>query len=110
MGEDRRLVPGQHPEADMVDVAPFRSRAGAAHAAELPLHRNEVDQRSAGSQLVEADLRLDLLDGRSEHVGIKAQGGLEIADAKDDMVDRGQPDHAASSAFTPGKSLPSIHS
>ena len=43
------------------------------------------------------------------HIGVKARHPAKVAHPEQDMIDVPDRDHAAS-AFTPGSSLPSIHS
>ena len=42
----------------MVEVEPFLARCRPAHAAELAVHGDQVDQRLPGTQLVQPELLL----------------------------------------------------
>src|SRR3546814_7306465 len=94
----------------MVDIAAFRPRRRAAHAAELAVDRHEIDQGGADAELVEADGFLFLLPAGAQYVDVEAGHAVQIADAQNDMVYVLDRDHACSNALTPGSSLPSIHS
>src|SRR3546814_7226823 len=94
----------------MVDIAAFRPRRRAAHAAELAVDRHEIDQGGADAELVEADGFLFLLPAGAQYVDVEAGHAVQIDDAQNDMVYGLDRDHACSTALTPGSSLPSIHS
>src|SRR3954470_16263418 len=109
VGEDRGFVPGMDAEADMIDVAPFAAGRRAAHRSELAVDGHQVDQARADAKLIEADFRLVLLEGCPEDVSPEGGDPLQVDHPENDMVYVADSDHA-SSALTPGNSLPSIHS
>src|SRR3546814_19609270 len=88
VGADGRLVERGDRDREMVDVAAFAARRRAARRAQLAVDGDEIDQRTAGAQLIEADSGLHALVGAAENLPIKAGHTVEIDDAKDHMVDR----------------------
>src|SRR3546814_6961231 len=57
VGADGGLVERGDRDREMVDVAALAARRRAAHRAELAVDGDEIDQRTAGAQLIEPDLR-----------------------------------------------------
>ena len=60
-------------DAEMVDISRLTARRAAPRAAQLTIDRNEVDQRTAGTQLHEPDLILPPFDPAAENLAVKAQ-------------------------------------
>src|SRR3546814_5593065 len=83
----------------MVDIAAFRPRRRAAHAAELAVDRHEIDQGGADAELVEADGFLFLLPAGAQYVDVEAGHAVQIDDAQNDMVYGLDRDHACSNAL-----------
>src|SRR3546814_6365853 len=77
-------------DREMVDVAALAPRRRAAHRAELAVDGDEIDQRTAGAQLIEPDLGLRALVGAAENIPVKAGHIVEIGAATDHMVERAQ--------------------
>ena len=69
-------------------LRPSRPRRRAAHRAQLAVDGDEIDQRIARAQLIEADFGLHALVGAAENFAVKGHHAVEIDDAKDHMVDR----------------------
>src|ERR1700693_2498713 len=51
MGRDGGGIEGLDAKAEVIEVAPFTARALAAGAAELAVHRYQIDEAAAGTQL-----------------------------------------------------------
>src|SRR5690242_20250149 len=88
MREDFRFVERSDLDREMIEVAALVSRSRAAALSQHALERNEIDQRSSGAHLDEADALLALVDAAAEHVAIEVQTRREILDAQHDVIDR----------------------
>src|SRR3546814_20912637 len=66
VGADGRLVERGDRDREMVDVAAFAARRRAARRAQLAVDGDEIDQRTAGAQLKEADSGLHALVGAAD--------------------------------------------
>ncbi len=71
----------------MVDIARLGARRRAAHASQLAVDRHQVDHRTAGAQLHQADFILTALDRAAQHLAIKTHHALQPRHAQHDMVD-----------------------
>jgi len=65
----------------------------AARPPKLALQRHEINDRSAGSQLNQANLVLASLDGTSENSAVEAKHVVGVDDAQYEMVDFANADH-----------------
>ena len=81
------LVEGRYLQREMIDIAPLLARTRAARAAEFARERNEVDQRSAGAKLDEADIVLALLRRAAQRSHIERKTAFEVRDAQHHVID-----------------------
>jgi len=88
-----RFIKRVYPKAEMIEVTSFFSRCRAARSAEFAIHRHEINDRSASSQLNQADLVLASLDGASENSAVEAKHAVDVYDAQYKMVDFANADH-----------------
>lgn len=72
----------------MVYVLSFLAWASAAHAAELSVEVNEVNQRRTCAEVNKPQVRTATFDGTSERHRVEVHAALEVADPEDDMVDK----------------------
>jgi hypothetical protein len=93
MATNAQLIKWVYPKAEMIQVASFRSRGCAACPAELAIHGHEINDRSASSQLDQADLVLASLDRASEDSAVEAKHAIDVDNTQDKMVDFAKADH-----------------
>ncbi len=82
-----------YPKAEMIEVVSFFARCCAARSTEFAIHRHEINDRSAGSQLNQADLILASLDRTSENSAIEAKHVVDVDNAQHKMADFTNADH-----------------
>ena len=93
MATNARFIEWVDAKAEMMQVATFLSRRCATRSAELALHGHEINDRSASSQLNQADLALASLDGTSENSAVEAKQAVDVDNAQHKMVDFADADH-----------------
>ena len=71
----------------MIHVVGLLSRRGATKASKLAVNADEINERSASSQLNQADLVLPAFFMTAEYVAIETLHGFDVDGAKDDVVD-----------------------
>src|SRR5688572_846331 len=86
VGADLGLVVAVERDAEVIEVAPFLARRGAAHAAQLAVDRHEIDQGAAGPHLGQSDLRLLALHPAAQDVAIEPNHPVAVAHPEDDVV------------------------
>jgi hypothetical protein len=91
LGSPKRV----YPKAEVIQVAGFLSRCRAACSAEFALHRHEIDDRLARSQLNQADLVLASLNRTSENSAVEAKHAVDVDNAQYKMVDFANADHGS---------------
>jgi hypothetical protein len=96
MSANAGLIERRQAEAEVIEVTAFAPWRPAAGAAEFTLDRHEVDQRSASTQLDEADVILAPLNGAAEHFAVKPDHLFRVGDAQHDVVDITYADHVRS--------------
>src|SRR5262249_18852637 len=87
VGADGRTIQPFHAQADMIHVAALASGRRPAQPPEFAGDVDEIDQRAAGAQLRQADLRLQLLDRAAEHVTVEALHARDVTHAQYHMID-----------------------
>ena len=87
------LVKRVYPKAEMIEVPSFLSRCCAAGFAELAIYRHEIDDRSARSQLNQADLVLASLDRASKNLAVEAKHPVDVDNAQYKVIDFADTDH-----------------
>ena len=80
-------IEGIDAHTKMIEISSLGTGSGASEPAYRAVNRNEIDQRIPSTNLIEADVFLDLFHGTSENLDIEVQHRLEIHDAKNEMVD-----------------------
>jgi hypothetical protein len=75
------------PHTKMIEIPAFRTGSGASEFPYRAINRNQIDQRIPSTNLIEADVFLDLFHGTSKNLDIEIHHRLEIHHAKDEMVD-----------------------
>src|SRR5688572_8861512 len=95
MRDDSRLIERLDPHAHVVHVAAMPGTTGLAGLAGLAVDGDEVDQRGAGAQLDQAQVRAFALDVAAENVAIKARHPGSIPHAQHDVVDPEDLKHAS---------------
>jgi hypothetical protein len=93
MATKAQFIKRVYPKAEMIQVASFFSGCRAARSTEFAIHRHEVNDRSAGSQLNQADLVLASLDRTSENSAVEAKHAVEVDNTQYKMVDFANADH-----------------
>jgi hypothetical protein len=93
MAANARFVEWFHPETEVIQVACFLSRRCTAGSAEFAIHRHEINDRSAGAQLNQANFVLASLYRTSESAAVEAKHAVEVDDAQYKMVDFANMDH-----------------
>src|SRR3954466_6114462 len=94
LGADRPLVEGLQSKTEVIQVASFAAGRRAARAAELAVHRNEIEHRSAGAELHEADSIAAPIDGATEQVTIERDHRLDVDNAQHNVVDVANRNHS----------------
>jgi hypothetical protein len=93
MAANARFVEWFHPETEVIQVARFLSRRGTAGSAEFAIHGHEINDRSAGAQLNQANFVLASLHRTSESAAVEAKHAVEVDNAQYEMVDFANTDH-----------------
>jgi hypothetical protein len=93
MAANARFIEWIDPKAEVIQVASFPAGCRAARSTELAIHRHEINDRSAGSQLNQADLVLAPLDRAPKNFAVEAKHAVDVDDAQDKMVDFANADH-----------------
>src|ERR1700733_4216829 len=83
-GDQLRLLEGCNGETEVLDVAAWPRRLGAAERAVDP---HQVDEAAAGAQLREAELRLLALERTAEHVAVEGEHRRQLLHPQHDVVD-----------------------
>ncbi len=78
---------------EVIHIERLRPRRGAAHASEFPIHWHEIDERTSGAQLDQAEIILAFLDVAAEHVAVEACHFLGVDDAEHHVIDFANADH-----------------
>lgn len=91
----------------MIEVSSFRSGRGSSGTPEFAVNRHEVEERTTGAKLYQADGVLATLDSAAERVAVKAKHPIEINDAQDEVIYLAYADHGrfGRHRFKPGHSL-----
>jgi hypothetical protein len=80
----------------VIEIAAFLARSGTTLATQFTCHRHQIDQRSACTQLDQADLVNSSFDLTAECTAVKFEHAVEIGHAQYDVIDFAYPDgHAA---------------
>lgn len=95
MAANARFVEWFYPETEVIQVARFLSRCCTAGSAEFAVHGHEIDDRSAGAQLNQANFVLAPLYRTSESAAVEAKHAVEVDNAQYNMVDFANADHRA---------------
>jgi hypothetical protein len=93
MATNARFIKRIYPKAEMIQVASFLSGCGAARSAELTIHRHEINDGPASSQLNQADPVLASLDRASENSAVEAKHAVDVDNAQHKMIDFANADH-----------------
>jgi len=91
--DDRLLVEGLHAEAEVVEVATFPARRGAAALAERTVDGDQVDHRAAEAQVRHAELRPPRHVLRAERFAVETTHRVDVAHAQHQVIDFADPDH-----------------
>ena len=75
------------PHTKMIEIPGLGTGSRASKLAYRAIYRNEINQRIPGTNLIEADVFLDLFQRTSKNLDVEIQHRLEIHHAKDEMVD-----------------------
>jgi len=73
-------------QAEMIQIASFLSGRCAAGAAEFAIDGHEIDQTASRAELDKPDILLTFFEHTPQRITIKLQHGIELRDAKDNMV------------------------
>ena len=84
----------------MIEIPTVATGCSATRATQLPVNRNEVDQRASSSQLNKADVVSSALDGATKGRAVEMEHALQIAYAKDEMVNGDETEHCAVSFWS----------
>src|SRR5262249_21932671 len=89
-----------HPHTEVIHVAPFLTRSGAALLAKLTVDRHEIDHGVAGAQVHQTEVRPPPLHSTAERVAIEVDHALEVGHAQDDVVDVADLEHEVDYSHT----------
>ena len=95
MATNARFIKRVYPQAEMIQVASFLSGRCTAGSAEFAVYGHEIDDRSASSQLNQADLVLASLDRASENSAVETKHAVDVDDAQYKVIDFADADHFA---------------
>ena len=80
-------IEGIDPHTKMIEIPALGTWSGASELAYRAINRNQINQRIPSTNLIEADVFLDLFHGTYKNLDIEIHHRLEIHHAKDEMVD-----------------------
>src|SRR5579863_570147 len=95
MGCDGEGIERLDAKAEVIEVAPFTARGLAAGAAEPAVHRYQVDEAAAGTQLYQPYFILPALHAATESLAVERQHLFKILDAQDQVVDVPNANHSS---------------
>jgi len=93
MGDDRVGVERVHPQAEMIQITPFRTRRRPALLTQRPVHRHEIDQCATGAELVQTQIFLHFLHRTAQHVGIERHHRPQVGHPQHEVVEVPDPQH-----------------
>jgi len=88
-----RFVEWIYPDTEVIHIAPLYSGRCPASPAKLAVYRDEVNERSASTQLDQPELVLPSLDCTAKDVAVEAKHGVEVCDTQYEVVEFPNPDH-----------------
>jgi hypothetical protein len=80
-------VEGLNPKAEMIQVSGLLARRRSAGTPKLSVDRDQVDQRTARTELHEPDRVLAALDGAAKSLTVEVHHPREVDYAKHQMID-----------------------
>ena len=91
------LVKRIDPQTEVVQVAPFRAGRGTTGTPELSSDGHEVNERTAGAKLNQADFILAPFHSAAECIAVEMQHFLQVNDAEHEVIDVEETKHGVSS-------------
>ena len=93
MAANTRFVEWFHPETEVIQVASVLAWRRAAGTAEFAIDGHEINDRSAGAQLNQANFILAPFHRASERAAVETKHAVEVDNAQDKMVYFADTDH-----------------
>ena len=87
MAADGRFVERLDAQAKVIQIAALRAGGCSASFAQPAVNGNQIDDRTAGTKLYQADSVLAFFHRATQGVAVKAEHGLEVDNTQDKMVD-----------------------
>jgi hypothetical protein len=93
MAANARFVEWIYPNTEMIHVARLFSRRCPASPAEFAVYRDEINERSASTQLDQPELVLPSLDCTAKNTAVEAKHGVEVNNTQYQVVKFPNLDH-----------------
>ena len=88
-----RLVERLDPQTEVVQVAPFLARRGTTDTPEPSIDGHQVNERTSGSELNQADLILAPFDRAAKGIAVEVHHFLQVNDAEHEVIDVEETEH-----------------